>query len=244
MKLPKISRRDVLKGSAAVASPPARSLPSAKVLAQAPPAAAITPELIKAAQKEGRRRLVHLARPAGGRAGRASSSRRATRASRRASSAPAPSASSSASGRNTRSKIHAVDVVQSSDAAHFIVWKRNGILLPFVPEDVAKHWPEDHRDPDGQFATFRAWLCCLGYNTNMVKARRGAEELRRSARSEMGRQDGEGASRLQRHHHDRDVPDHPRARLGVPREARQAEDHAGAVRRPIRPRSSRSASAR
>ena len=63
-----------------------------------------------------------------------------------------------------------VDVVQSSDAAHFIVWKHNGILLPFVPEDVAKHWPEEHRDPDGQFASFRAWLCCLGYNTNMVKA--------------------------------------------------------------------------
>ena len=40
----------------------------------------------------------------------------------------------------------------------------------------------------------------------------GAQELRRSARPEMGGQDGEGASRLQRHHHERDVPD--RARLG------------------------------
>jgi iron(III) transport system substrate-binding protein len=60
--------------------------------------------------------------------------------------------------------------VQSSDAAHFIVWKRDGMLLPYVPEDVAKHWPEEHKDPDGQFATFRAWLCVLGYNTNLVKA--------------------------------------------------------------------------
>src|SRR5262245_48250227 len=34
------------------------------------------------------------------------------------------------------SNIHAVDVVNSSDAAHFIVWKREGLLEPFVPEDV------------------------------------------------------------------------------------------------------------
>ncbi len=38
-------------------------------------------------------------------------------------------------------------------------------------------------------------------------------------------------------------PDRARPRLGVFREARQAEGHAGAVRRPIRRRSSRSASA-
>src|SRR5437762_3830609 len=33
------------------------------------------------------------------------------------------------------SGIHEVDVVNSSDAAHFILWKRAGILAPFVPED-------------------------------------------------------------------------------------------------------------
>jgi iron(III) transport system substrate-binding protein len=73
-------------------------------------------------------------------------------------------------GQEYASRIHAVDVVQSSDAAHFIVWKRDGILLPYVPEDVAKHWPDEHKDADGQFATFRAWLCVMGYNTNLVKA--------------------------------------------------------------------------
>ena len=52
MKLPKMSRRDVLKGSAAAAA--GTFFASARVLAQAPPAAAVTPELIKAAQKEGR----------------------------------------------------------------------------------------------------------------------------------------------------------------------------------------------
>ena len=51
MKAPKVSRREVLKGSAAVAA--GTFAPSAKVLAQAPAAVAITPELIKAAQKEG-----------------------------------------------------------------------------------------------------------------------------------------------------------------------------------------------
>jgi iron(III) transport system substrate-binding protein len=73
-------------------------------------------------------------------------------------------------GQEYASRIHAVDVVQSSDAAHFIVWKRDGILAPYVPEDVAKHYPAEHKDPDGQFASFRVWLCIIAYNTNLVKA--------------------------------------------------------------------------
>jgi iron(III) transport system substrate-binding protein len=35
---------------------------------------------------------------------------------------------------------------------------------------VAKHYPADHKDPDGQFASFRVFLCPMGYNTNLVKA--------------------------------------------------------------------------
>jgi iron(III) transport system substrate-binding protein len=62
-----------------------------------------------------------------------------------------------------------VDSVSSSDAAHFIVWKREGILAPYVPEDVPS-FPAEHRDPDGLFATFRSWVCTIGYNTNLVKA--------------------------------------------------------------------------
>jgi iron(III) transport system substrate-binding protein len=41
-------------------------------------------------------------------------------------------------GQEYASRIHAADVVNSSDASHFIVWKRDGLLAPFVPEDVAK----------------------------------------------------------------------------------------------------------
>jgi iron(III) transport system substrate-binding protein len=72
-------------------------------------------------------------------------------------------------GQELKSNIHACDVVQSSDAAHFIVWKKDGILAPYVPEDVAKHYPAEHKDPDGMFATWRSWLCVVGYNTNLVK---------------------------------------------------------------------------
>ena len=72
-------------------------------------------------------------------------------------------------GQEYASKIHAVDVVNSSDAAHFIVWKRDGMLLPYVPEDVALHYPAEHKDPDGQFASWRIWLCVIGYNTKLVK---------------------------------------------------------------------------
>jgi iron(III) transport system substrate-binding protein len=72
-------------------------------------------------------------------------------------------------GQEYTSNIHAVDVVNSSDAAHFIVWKRNGILAPFVPEDVAKLYPPEHRDIDGQFASFRVWLSIIAYNTDLVK---------------------------------------------------------------------------
>ena len=69
-------------------------------------------------------------------------------------------------GQEYSSNIHAVDVVNSSDAAHFIVWKRDGILAPYVTEDVAKFYPAEHRDPDGQFASFRVWLSIIAYNSN------------------------------------------------------------------------------
>jgi iron(III) transport system substrate-binding protein len=60
-------------------------------------------------------------------------------------------------------------VVNSADASHFIPWKRNGWLAPFVPEDVARYFPAEYRDPDGMFATSRLWLSSLAYNTNLVK---------------------------------------------------------------------------
>ncbi len=72
-------------------------------------------------------------------------------------------------GQEYASRIYGVDVVNSSDAAHFIAWKRDGILAPFVPADVAMHYPADHYDPDGMFASFRVSLSPIAYNTDLVK---------------------------------------------------------------------------
>ena len=68
------------------------------------------------------------------------------------------------------SNIFAVDVVNSADAAHFIVWKRNGWLAAYLPEEAAQHFSTEHRDPEGMHITTRVWLSSLGYNTNLVKA--------------------------------------------------------------------------
>ena len=73
-------------------------------------------------------------------------------------------------GQEYASNIHAVDVVNTADGAHIIVWKRNGWLAPYVPEDVAQHFPAQYHDPDGVSAHTRIWLSSLGYNTSLVKA--------------------------------------------------------------------------
>ncbi len=61
-------------------------------------------------------------------------------------------------------------MVNSSDASHLISWKRDGLLAPFVPEDVARHYPAEHKDADGMYASFRVILSVIAYNTNLVKA--------------------------------------------------------------------------
>ena len=68
------------------------------------------------------------------------------------------------------SKIFAADILESSDTAQFIVWKRLGWLMPFVPLEVAEKWPSDQRDPDGCFASVRYTLSPIAYNTRLVKA--------------------------------------------------------------------------
>ncbi len=94
------------------------------------------------------------------------------------------------------SNIHEVDIVNSSDVAHFIVWKREGILAPYVPEDVAKFYPDQYKDADGMYAGFRAWGCVMGYKwlQKLVKPEDAPEELCRFARPKMVRQDREGTS--------------------------------------------------
>ncbi|MEP7058677.1 MAG: extracellular solute-binding protein [Caldimonas sp.] len=66
------------------------------------------------------------------------------------------------------SKIYNADVIETSDAVHFIAFKRNGWLQPAVPGDVAKYWPKEDRDADGQYAAYRAHLSIIAYNTKLV----------------------------------------------------------------------------
>ncbi len=141
-----------------------RCSPSA-VKSAAPPASAITPALIEAAKKEGKvvwYTSVDL--PLAEKIARAFEAKYpgvAVRVDRTGAERVFTRI-----GQEYSSSIHAVDVVNSSDAAHFIVWKRNGWLAPYVPEDVAKHYPAEHKDPDGMFASFRVFLCVIGYNTD------------------------------------------------------------------------------
>jgi len=160
------SRRGLLIGSSAQV---AGSTFSTRVLSAAPPASAITPALIEAAKKEGKviwYTSVDL--PLAERIAKAFQAKYPDVACRVERSGA--ERVFQRIGQEYGSNIHAVDVVNSSDAAHLIVWKNKGWLAPYVPEDVAKHFPPEHKDSDGTFASFRVFLCPMGYNTNLVKA--------------------------------------------------------------------------
>ena len=68
------------------------------------------------------------------------------------------------------SGIHNVDVIETSDAVNFVIFKRLGWLLPAVPAEVAKFWPAEAKDADGTYAAYRAHLSIIAYNTKFVKA--------------------------------------------------------------------------
>ena len=67
------------------------------------------------------------------------------------------------------SGINAVDVANSTDPAHYLDWKGKDWLAPYLPDDVAKHFPADQVDPDGTYATSCGWIEAIGYNTSLVK---------------------------------------------------------------------------
>jgi iron(III) transport system substrate-binding protein len=72
-------------------------------------------------------------------------------------------------GQEYAANIHSVDVVNSSDASHFIYWKRNGMLAPFVSEEMAARYPAGSLDADGAYAPWRLNISPFAYNTNLVK---------------------------------------------------------------------------
>jgi iron(III) transport system substrate-binding protein len=164
MRAGRFSRRDMLKASGATAM----TVFATPLRAAAPEPTEITPALIAAATKEGK--VVYYTSidlPVSERIAKAFEAKFpgiSVRVERTGAERVFQRI-----GQEYASNIHAVDVVNSSDAAHFIVWKRDGVLAPFVPEDVAKYYPADQKDPDGQFASFRVCLSVIGYNTNLVK---------------------------------------------------------------------------
>lgn len=161
-----ISRRVVLQGSAAALAMPAAL--ATRVLAQAPPAESITPRLVEAATKEGKLAFyTAMDLPVAEKLAKAFEA-----------AYPGITVRVERSGservyqrieQERGSSIHVVDIVNSADAAHFIVWKRNGWLAPYLPAEVAQHFPAAYRDADGTHVTTRVWLSSLGYNTNLVK---------------------------------------------------------------------------
>lgn len=72
-------------------------------------------------------------------------------------------------GQEVGSNIKRVDVANSSDAAHFIVWKRQGWLEPFLTPDMAENLPASQRDADGAFVNQRTHLSTIAYNSSLVK---------------------------------------------------------------------------
>src|ERR1700759_1126496 len=161
----RISRRDVLKGSAPLAT---GGMFATLVLAQSPPAEAITPQLIEAAKKEGKGVwYTSIDLSVSEKIGAAFKAKFGieVRAERTGAERVFQRI-----GQEYASNVHAVDVANSSDAAHLLAWKRQGILEPYVPEDVAKYYKPEHRDADGTYAGFRATLSPIAYNTQQVKA--------------------------------------------------------------------------
>lgn len=159
-----ISRRTLLKASGIAAA----SAFASPIRAAAPEPTAVTPALIAAARKEGRvAYYTPIDLPVAEVIAKAFEARYpgiTVRVERTGAERVFQRIS-----QEYASNIHAVDVVTSSDAAHFIVWKREGLLQPFVPEDVARYYAAEQKDPDGMFATFRASLSVIGYNTRLVK---------------------------------------------------------------------------
>lgn len=159
------SRRHVLKASTAIA---ASTVFASPLRAAAPAVEAITPALIDAAKKEGKLAFYTAM-------DLAFAQRLAKTFEEKFAGIAVRVERSGAERVFTRiaqeyaSNIHVVDVVNTADQAHCIVWKRNQWLAPYMPEEVAKHFDKKYYDPDGFHATTRILVSPIAYNTNLVK---------------------------------------------------------------------------
>src|ERR1043166_2970670 len=162
----KWSRRDLLKASTASV---AATLFAQPLKAAAPPPAEVTPALIEAAKKEGKLSFYS-----------ALELNTAERLARTFEAKyPGISVRVERSGaerifqriaQEQGSGISAVAVANSTDPAHYLDWKKNDWLEPYLPEEVAKNYPADQIDPDGTWATVCAWLDAIASNTDLVNS--------------------------------------------------------------------------
>ena len=159
------TRREVLKTSTAVA---AGVLFAEPTRAAAPPPTSVTPALIESARKEGKVSYYSaLELNVAERLGKAFEAKYPGIAVRVERSGAERIFQRIA--QEQASGINAVDVANSTDPAHYLDWKGKGWLAPYVPDDVARHFPADQVDPDGMYATSCGWIEVIGYNTNLVK---------------------------------------------------------------------------
>jgi iron(III) transport system substrate-binding protein len=166
MRSRKWSRRDVLKTSAGLAGGVLFAEPARAV---APPPASVTPELVEAARKEGKLSFYSaLELNVGERVGKAFEAKYPGIAVRVERSGAERIFQRIA--QEQASGINAVDIANSTDPAHYLDWKSKDWLAPYLPDDVARHFPADQVDPDGTYATSCGWIEAIGYNSNLVKA--------------------------------------------------------------------------
>jgi iron(III) transport system substrate-binding protein len=160
------TRRAALKRASAAAA--VLVLP-ARVLAQSPPPEAITPALIAAARKEGKvHHYTAMEIAVAERYARIFETKFEGVQVRIERSGAERIFSRIA--QEYASGIYNVDLVNTTDGAHALAWKRAGWLAPYVPQDAARHYARWHIDPDGTFMTLRILFSAIAYNTQLVKA--------------------------------------------------------------------------
>ena len=72
-------------------------------------------------------------------------------------------------GQEYSSNVHAVDVVNTADQSHCIVWKKNGWIAPYLPEEVVKYYDKEFYDPEGFEVVTRVLVSPFGINTDLIK---------------------------------------------------------------------------
>ena len=161
-------RDDGLVGRRAVLAAAALLPFGARVVSAAPPAETITPALIEAAKKEGKVSYytamdLSVAEPM------AKTFEARFPGIKVAVERTGAERLFNRLAQETASNIKRCDVVNSSDAAHFITWKREGWLAPYVTVDIAENVAPEMRDPDGAFVNQRTHLSAMAYNSSLVK---------------------------------------------------------------------------